>query len=159
MIELKIDGLQELEKKLREMAPDLARNALRAAVGAAAKVVKDEASTRAEPHKKTGALQANIYAKRDRKRSNDFGQTYIVGVRNGQAKYANNKKNRRAGRAGKTYEDAGATFYWRFLEFGTVKMSPKPFLRPAFETKKVEAVEAIKERLWKRIEKIAKQKR
>ena len=27
----------------------------------------------------------------------------------------------------------GATYYWRFVEFGTSKMPARPFLRPAFE--------------------------
>ena len=43
-------------------------------------------------------------------------------------------------------------WYWRFVEFGTVKMPARPFLRPAFEGKKREAVQAIKTRLSERIE-------
>ena len=42
-------------------------------------------------------------------------------------------------------------FYARFVEFGTVKMAARPFLRPAFEAKKGEAVDAIKVYLERRI--------
>jgi HK97 gp10 family phage protein len=43
------------------------------------------------------------------------------------------------------------------VEFGTSKMSPKPFMRPAFEAKKNEAVDAIRDYLAKRIpEEVAK---
>ena len=39
----------------------------------------------------------------------------------------------------------------RLQEFGTVKQSPQPFLRPAYEAEKENAVKAIKDRLEKRI--------
>ena len=48
-------------------------------------------------------------------------------------------------------------FYARFVEFGTVKMAARPFMRPAFEAKKGEAVDAIKAYLERRIpEEVAK---
>ena len=34
-------------------------------------------------------------------------------------------------------------WYGAFVEFGTEKMAAKPFLRPAFDTKKEEATEAV----------------
>ena len=46
-----------------------------------------------------------------------------------------------------------ATWYWKFIEFGTSSMAAQPFLRPAFDTLKTEAVEAIREYLASRIEK------
>jgi hypothetical protein len=38
------------------------------------------------------------------------------------------------------------------VEFGTRKMAARPFLRPALESRRREAVEAIKGRLAQRIE-------
>jgi hypothetical protein len=38
------------------------------------------------------------------------------------------------------------------VEFGTRKMAARPFLRPALESRRREAVDAIKERLTERIE-------
>ena len=47
-------------------------------------------------------------------------------------------------------------WYWRFVEFGTRKMRARPFLRPALEAKRREAVQAMKDRLSERIELEAK---
>jgi len=46
----------------------------------------------------------------------------------------------------------GRAFYWRYLEFGTKKMSAKPFMRPAIESKKQEALKAIEEELRKAVQ-------
>jgi HK97 gp10 family phage protein len=40
-----------------------------------------------------------------------------------------------------------AAFYWRFIEFGTSRMAAKPFMRPAFDSSKQTAREAIKNKL------------
>jgi len=43
---------------------------------------------------------------------------------------------------------ARKVFYGRFVEFGTVKMSAKPFLRPAFDYGSDRALALIREGLW-----------
>lgn len=50
---------------------------------------------------------------------------------------------------GKTKDSA---WYWTQLEFGNVKMAPRPFMRPAFESKKQEAAQKMKDQLAKRID-------
>lgn len=139
-VAMKIEGLKELEDKLRAMGPDIAKNALRAGVRAGAVVVKDDAIPRAAQD--TGRLQRAIYIKQIRERSGPAQQTFFVGVRSG-------KKYR--GR------DADA-YYWRFVEFGTARMAARPFLRPAFEAKKMSAVEAIANRIAARIKTWEKRK-
>ena len=52
-----------------------------------------------------------------------------------------------------SYESFGDLFYGKFIEFGTVKMAPRPFLRPAYDQGKFPALEAMKARLIQRIEK------
>jgi HK97 gp10 family phage protein len=47
-------------------------------------------------------------------------------------------------------------YYWRYLEFGTVKMAAKPFMRPAFDSTSLEAASVIKGKLAERIEDEAK---
>ena len=150
---MQLTGFKELASALRELPQKVSRNALRAAVNAGATVIKKEAGVKAP--KDTGALKANMYQKQVREKSGPETQTFYVGVRKGVAKYANTAANRRAGKAGKVYKDAGTTFYWRFMEFGTSKMAARPFLRPAFESKKEEAVKAIAEKLDERIKKYA----
>ena len=93
---VQVQGLDQLAMALRELPQRVARNGLRAAVYAGAKVIRDEVNS----------------------------------------------------------QDA---WYWRFVEFGTVKMSARPFLRPAFDMKKHEAVTAIKTRLAQRIEQAAQE--
>ncbi len=39
-------------------------------------------------------------------------------------------------------------FYGYFLEFGTIKMSAKPFMRPAFDSKVGESFKVFQERIW-----------
>ena len=145
-----LTGFKELAAALRELPERVARNGLRAAVNAGASVIKKEATYLAP--KDTGALQANLYQKQIREQSGPMVQTFYVGVRKGVAKYANNKKNRQAGKAGKAYKDDGTTFYWRFKEFGTSKMAATPFMRPAFDSQKENAVTAIGKKLDERIQ-------
>jgi len=151
---MQLTGFKELAVALRELPERVARNGLRAAVNAGSTVIKKEVISKAPED--TGALKDNIYQKQVREQSGPMRQTFYVGVRKGVAKYANTAANRRAGKAGKVYKDAGTTFYWRFLEFGTSKLAAHPFVRPAFESKKEDAVIAIGEKLDERIQKHAR---
>lgn len=142
---VRIEGLDQLAKALKELPQRLARNGLRAAVYAGAKVIRDEAKLRAPISTASfdhtpGTLRRSIVMKHIPERSSKTRQTFFVTVRHG-------KKYRKRG------QDA---WYWRLVEFGTVKMSARPFLRPAFDTKKLDAVAAIRTRLAERIEQAAK---
>ncbi|OPZ07460.1 MAG: hypothetical protein BWZ07_03320 [Alphaproteobacteria bacterium ADurb.BinA280] len=79
-----------------------------------------------------------------------------MGVKGGARKpYANSARNRRSGKAGGTYQTQGSTYYWRFLEFGTAKMPPVPFLATAFEQNKEAALAAIVKSMRVEVDKIA----
>ena len=143
-----IKGLSELSAALKELPQRIARNALRQSVARGASLIRDEAKARApvsseaQPgHPLPGTLRRAIVIRHDAKRSGPTSQTYVVAVRQG-------KKYRNQGKKGNRSQDA---YYWRWVEFGTVKMSARPFLRPAFEAKKQEAVQAITEYLAQRI--------
>jgi len=41
--------------------------------------------------------------------------------------------------------DISEVFYMKFHEFGTSKMPAKPFMQPAYESKKAEAIRVLKE--------------
>lgn len=143
-LRVEVQGLKELERKMIALGPRLARNALRSSLNAGAQVIKKEAQAR-EPEL-TGKLKKATYVARSRRGSGPdtdnlgFKETYIVGVRSGRKEM---KKGRDA-------------YYWRWLEFGTKFMSARPFLRPAFELKKYEALERIKEKLFQRLEVLIK---
>lgn len=65
-LDMKVEGLKELADKLRDMGPDLSRNALRAAVRAGASTVRAEAINMAPQD--TGRLRRAIYLKHIRAR-------------------------------------------------------------------------------------------
>jgi HK97 gp10 family phage protein len=88
-----------------------------------------------------GTLRRAIVIKHDREHSSLMSQTYVVALRHG-------KKYRNQGKKGNRSQDA---YYWRWVEFGTVKMAARPFMRPAFEAQKTAAVQAIAEYLARRI--------
>jgi len=119
-VTMEITGLKELADKLRSMGPELNKKALRAGVSAAARIVRDDA--RARNPDATGKTEKAIISKYVKKESDNFKQTYIVAV------------HKRA-------------WYWRFVEFGTVKLAARPFMRPAFESNKSKLVDAIRTKI------------
>lgn len=152
-----IAGLKELQQALKDLPDRIAKNVLRGSVNAGASVLKKEAQARApmytgevsQGHPPPGTLKRAVYQKSIQELSGLTKQTFFVGVRKG-------KKYQKQGKKGNLSQDA---FYAKFVEFGTSKMSARPFMRPAFEAKKNEAVEAIKAYLQKRIpEEVAKLK-
>ena len=149
---MQVKGAAELVKLLNELPARIARNGLRNAVYAGAKVVRDEAKSRAPKAAEAipnqpppGTLKRSVIMKHIPELSSLTRQTFFVTVRHG-------KKYRKQGKKGNLSQDA---WYWRFVEFGTVKMSARPFLRPAFDMKKNDALTAIKTRLAERIEQAA----
>jgi HK97 gp10 family phage protein len=106
----------------------------------------------------TGNLRDNIVAARRRK-SPPGTEGYYIEVRRKRRKYANTRANRRKKRAGMSYETMGEAYYGMFVELGTAKMPAQPFLRPAFESKKVEAVETFRVEFAKAIDAAAKKVR
>jgi len=131
---VRIEGLAELARALQELPRAVSRNVLRGAVNAGATVIRKEVIQRApefhgdvsKGHPPPGTLRKSVRQSFLRNESNERKTVYVVSVR------------RKA-------------FYWRFLEFGTAHQPANPFFRPAFEAKKMSAVEAIRDYLAKRI--------
>jgi HK97 gp10 family phage protein len=155
MMTVNITGLKELQQALNQLPLEIQKRPLRSAVSAGAKVIVDEAK-RLAPQGETGNLRKALYRYRSRSQSSRGQETFLVGVRKGKKNYVDSAKNRRLNRVGKKYTVEGEAYYWRFIEFGTSKMPARPFLRPAFESKKNQAVETIKNRLAVAIENTAK---
>jgi HK97 gp10 family phage protein len=151
---VKVEGLAELARALRELPDRVAKNGLRVSVYAGAKVIRDEARIRAPKaiaslgpdQPPPGTLKRSVIMKHIPELSSLTRQTFFVTVRHG-------KKYRKQGKKGNLSQDA---WYWRFVEFGTRKMRARPFLRPALESKRRDAVQAMKDRLTERIELEAK---
>jgi HK97 gp10 family phage protein len=141
-----IEGLAQVVANLRALPAAIAgKNGgpLRVALAKAAKVIRDEARARVPIDDREGRvgkhLREEIVMKRDPnpRATDNAAERYIVTVKYKAKKYANTAANRRAGRTGKTYQNFGDFYYWRFLEFGSSTTGPPVgFMRKAFESNK-----------------------
>jgi HK97 gp10 family phage protein len=141
--EVTITGLKELQTALRQLPKEIQGKVLAQSLREGAKAIIKDAKTRApradSPHfvgkgkelVEPGNIARNIQVKRVK--NTDSTATVSIGVRS-------------KGKGGKN------AFYWRFLEFGTQFIAARPFMRPAFESKKMDAANAIKDALRKRID-------
>lgn len=141
MTTIRVHGLKELGESMRGLSEDVRRKVARAATNAAAQVVRKAAvgNIVKSPSVQTGNLKRNVITKRIPETS--LTSEHIVTVRQGRV----TKKQKERG-----LRDA---YYARFVEFGTVKMPAEPFLRPAFDSNKMKAVNAMADRLRARIAK------
>lgn len=134
-VTVEVKGLKELAEALQGLPGKVRGKALGAAVKTGADLVRDQA--RASVAVDTGIVQKSIVAYRKRGSTQD-NISYEVGV--------TQKKRYKKGK--KTYPP----YYWRYLEFGTVKAAAKPFLRNAFTIRSGEALAMIKKMLAAAVE-------
>lgn len=134
-----VAGLADLQRRMHSLRVDVAGKVARAATNAGAQEIKKRATANASRSEDTGNLKRNIIVKRLRPSEHTISEMHIVTVRKGKPT---------AKQKAKGLTDA---FYARFVEFGTVKMNARPFLRPAFDNGKSDAVKAIADRLAKRL--------
>lgn len=129
-------GLKELDKKLRELSKSTNKNLLAPALRKAANVIKDQAIRNApvDPTPDGVHIKNDIKVRRD-PNPKLKGQNEIMYVK------PFSKKAKR--------EDS--TYYWRFVELGTVNQTGNRFLTRAYNSKKKEAVKEFIESLTKSI--------
>lgn len=149
-----VRGLRELERNLREISDLLGErasgriytNALKKAGWVIAREAKRRAPVLAEPtpYRVAGAIKQGITAYPVR------WNVIHVRVRNRGNPHRARKEKRRPNRGADSPRNP---YYWWYVEFGTSKMSKRPFMRPAFEAKKYEAIEVVKEELARGIAK------
>lgn len=144
---VKVEGLRELGAAMQALGNEVAKRIASGMTSAAAGVVRKDAIARAPEHDKVhtvdgvevqpGNLKKNIVRKKVSKSKTRLTSEHLVTVR-GKRK------------------DGYAARYGRLQEFGTVHHAPQPFLRPAFDGKKMEAIDAMKKTAGRRIEAVAK---
>lgn len=154
-------AMTEAKKTITEA---LGESTLRTVGFAGAEIFCDQAKQNSLKHYKTGVLYNNIIVKRlEEEADGGLRQVYIVTVRNGRAgdwaayywkfvefghKFVPRNKKR-----GKT----GRTVGWKAhrkaaeLEYGTASAPAYPFMRPAYESKKQEAVDVMTRTLAEQI--------
>jgi HK97 gp10 family phage protein len=109
---IRLEGDVALFNLLNELPDRLARNALRGAPNAAAQMVRDEIRINARARFPNSRLYRAIKNRRASSEGDD--SRAFVFVEHG---------------SGSTYD----AYFWHFLEYGTVKMSAKPFVRPGID--------------------------
>lgn len=135
-VRIKVDGLQALGAKLRDMGEEMSTKIARGATGAAAGVVKKSAQAKAP--KRTGNLAKNIITKRLGKSQSSLTSEHIVTVRRKRTK-------------GQKASGEESAYYGQFVEFGSIHNTPKPFLRPAFDENVSKAIDTMKSVISDRI--------
>jgi len=143
---VRVDGLVELGKALKGLGNDVGLRISRSATGAAARIVKAQAVQNivANPSVDTGSLRDSVITKRAGAKESDTTSEHVVTIRGRGKEY--NKKGQKINRAPHAH----------LVEFGTVNMPAEPFLRPAFEEKKQQAVTVMAEALKRGIERAQK---
>jgi len=139
-----IKGFDDLSAKLRAIAPALRKKAVRNALAAGARLVRDAARASAPvlskpvPYRTAGLVKKSIVVRTSKvaKRAGDVG--VFVNVRPAKGARFSSKTRRLLGVKVRTRTQTRVSlrgarspvdpFYWRFLEFGTSKMRARPFL-------------------------------
>ncbi|MDN4040192.1 HK97 gp10 family phage protein [Massilia sp. YIM B02443] len=166
MIEFDSSAFEEAMTAARQTITEaVGESTLRTVGFAGAEILCDQAKQNSLKYFKTGILYANIIVKRLEEES-DGGrrQTYLVTVRNGRAgdwaayywKFVE-FGHKFVPRNTRVSKKTGRTVGWKAhrkaaeLEYGTASAPAYPFMRPAFESKKQEAVDVMTRTLAEQI--------
>lgn len=127
--QVQVLGLKELDRKIRELTAQTKKNYLAPALRKAANVIRDQAQANApvDPTPDGVHIKDTIKVRRD-PNPKQKGSNEIMYVKPFPTKKF-------------------PTYYWRFVEFGTVKQSAQRPLTRAYDTKKMEAVKQFMESL------------
>ena len=163
-VKMETVGLKELERKLKDIVPQIrgkkgfAQSPLRTATRKAADVIVEAASQNARRFDDPSTAH-RVYEGIGRKpipvkgrdaftRRGDSIEGYDIGLKSSSGKYSDIT----------TRKTRYANTYWQgiFQELGTDKQPAQPFLRPALESKKYIAIDVFKTSLDKSLQAIVK---
>lgn len=159
-----VSGLRELELALAQLPKATARNVLKRTLEKAAQPTVDEAKRLVPVN--TGRLRDSIVS--SFKVKNKVGNAeYAAAMRAGLGKEAAGAALRQARKAAKGLgsfaeiyvgpaRGKGVIPYAHIVEFGSVKDSPQPFMRPAWDVTKQDALRIIRAELGNEIIKTAR---
>lgn len=146
-MDLRIDGADELEAKLKLLGENFANSALYGALLDAAKPIADEIK------RNTPKAEKPYYRYWKGKRGGEPSRKLVQGGT--MRKSVTRKRVKGLDVAAVTVTFKSKAFYWLFREKGTPKQAAQPFMRPAFDRKQPESLAIFADKLRKRIEKIA----
>ena len=166
VINLKLVGFKELEERLVGLGPKVAKRLLASAINSAAKPILEGA--RAGLTVRFGWLKRSLGVKlKTYKRTDSSTAVAVIGPRRGFRQIINGKPIDPANYA--HLVEYGTAPHLIKPRLGTIKIGPAfirgavhhpgakklPFLRPAFDTRKNESLEILKQKLGKGIEREA----
>lgn len=136
--DVKIEGADEILRKLKLLPERVVRNAMRRALRKGANVIRDAARNNAkridDPETREQIWKNIAVAGGGRRREREVGGVMMrVGVRGGA----------RFNRSGDSLPGGNTTGHWRFVELGTSQARAQPFLRPAGAEKAGAAISAV----------------
>lgn len=148
MTQIRITGAREMEAVLRQLPATIAKQVLTKALREAAEPVLEEARALAPVGQEAKGRVRLRTTKRGKVSIANYGKLKL------SLRVANVPANRTPHSA-TVVVTVGKAFWGLFVEFGTRFMSARPFLRPAFESKKIEALNRLGKSLGEQIEKAA----
>jgi HK97 gp10 family phage protein len=128
-----IEGLDELQEALRELPDATSRNVLRRVAKSVLEPIADRARQLVPVH--DGRLRDSIVVsdKLSRRQKSQFQRDDPSDV--------------------VMFVGAGALPQAHMMEFGTIDVTPRPFLRPAWDGGQDTLINSLKDTLWEQIEK------
>lgn len=154
MIEMEVQGLDDLAKALENLGDKLGDKVLAKALNAGARPIKKDAKARA-----TVAEKSHFMTTKGGRKVEIKPTLLRQAIRQRKIKKSEMAKAGLTGTAvgiyiGKGTKQKEYPRYWHFIEYGTPHHPAFPFLRPAFHNHKEQAVEIFKEKLSAEIEKV-----
>lgn len=138
---MKLDGLDQIIKNMEAIKDDLKGDPLRASLRKALTPIVDQAKSLAPVD--TGRLQDAI------KTRPLPADDLPAGFSDGQELFVVSSRK-------KDKDAPDNAWYWHFVEFGTKNMPAQPFLAPAFDGKRTDAVQAFVDEMSAQLEKNVK---
>lgn len=136
---VKVRGFRELDRALSELPKATAKSVVRKVAKAALEPMADQAASKAPEDKGLLAFSIGVSEKRTRRvRKEQKGKKASFEMAMGPA------------------TGVGTLYYATHVEFGTVDTPPQPFMRPAWDGGKAQALETVKDGLAREIDKAAK---
>lgn len=161
---MKVEGLRDLDKALGELPKATARRVLHRVLQKAAQPIADRAADLAPDDPATGSPDLHTGIRVSTKLKNPAGAREFAEVMKaggtraeaGRAMAAARREQPGASLAMMFVGPDAKLFYAHLQEFGTSHHGPQPFMRPAWDEKKLEALGIIKSTLGDEITKTAK---
>lgn len=137
-VRFQVAGLRQLGENMRVLNSKVAKRVCTRATSKAAQIIKRraKATLKQNPSVQTGLLEKAVIIKKLGKKDSKLTSEHISAVK--KVQYPDDPDTTRR--------------VANFVEFGTVRMPAEPFMRPAFDTGKSEALTAMTDELRRGID-------